>query len=78
MEICAYTLHSHHLQYCSTNDSANIFSRTVRGCIQYRVEQNIHITDREHDTDDVDTDYLRCCASGGQTEAYYSERMVQS
>lgn len=47
------------------------------GWKQYRAEQNINITDREHDTSDVDADYLRRRASGGPTEAYYSERIVQ-
>lgn len=68
---------SHHLQSCSTTDSAYIFTGTARGWIQCRAEQNIHITDREHDTGDVDADYLRCWVSGGLTEAYYSERIVQ-
>lgn len=72
-----YTLHSHHLQSCSTTDSAYIFSRTVRGWVRYKTEQNIHITDREHDTGDADADYFRHRASGGLTEAYYSERTLQ-
>lgn len=70
-------LHSYHLQSSSTTDSAYIFSRTVKGWIQNRAEQSIHITDREHDKGDVDADYLRCPASSGLTEAYYSERTVQ-
>ena len=77
MEICVYTPHSHHLLSCSTTDSAYIFSKTVRGWIRSRAEQNIHITDSEHDTGDVDADDLRHWASGGPTEPHYSERTVQ-
>lgn len=72
-----YTLHTYQLQSLFTMDSAYTFSRTVRGCKRYRAEQNIHITDREHDTGDVDGDYLRRRASGGLTEAYYDEGNFQ-
>lgn len=73
-----HTVYSYHFDSCFTTDSAYIFSKTVRGWIQHRVEQQIHITDREHDTGDGDADYLRDWASAGLTEAYCSRRIVEA
>lgn len=70
------SVHStHHLQSCCTTDTAYIFSRPLKRW--YREEQDIHITDIEHDTGDVDAYYLGLWASGGLTEAHYSETIVQ-
>lgn len=65
MEIYVYKL-QRHLQSTSTTESAYIFSRTVRGWTHCRAEQNIHITDREQDTGDLEADYFRRWVSGGQ------------
>lgn len=70
------SVHStHHLQLCCTTDTAYTFSRPLKRW--YREEQDIHITDIEHDTGDVDAYYLGLWASGGLTEAHYSETIVQ-
>ena len=43
----------------SSTGSSDILSRTARRWIQNGAVQNIHITEREHDTGDVEADWLR-------------------
>lgn len=77
MEIYVYKL-QRHLQSSSTTESTCIFSGTVRGWTQCRVEQNIHITNRDQGTGDVEADCFRWWISSGLTEANYSEKYYRN